>query len=59
MLVIEVDGAVHNTKFQVERDIGRSLFLQGLEIKVIRFTNDEIERDMPAVLKKIRSELSS
>jgi very-short-patch-repair endonuclease len=45
-LVIEIDGGFHSTKEQQEYDIGRTAELNYWEIEVIRFTNDEIEKDI-------------
>ncbi len=42
MLVIEVDGGVHNTREQQEYDEGRTAELEAYGIKVIRFTNLQI-----------------
>jgi very-short-patch-repair endonuclease len=52
-LVIEVDGGIHKTEDQKEYDIGRTAELSYWEIKVIRFTNEEIENDIKQVIKKI------
>jgi very-short-patch-repair endonuclease len=52
-LVIEVDGDIHNTKDQIEYDIGREAELLNWGIKVIRFTNEEVITDVYLVRKKI------
>jgi very-short-patch-repair endonuclease len=52
-LVIEVDGGFHKSKDQIEYDIGREGELENWDIKVIRFTNEEIESDINKVLKEI------
>ena len=52
-IVIEVDGGVHNEKEQKEYDEGRTVDLNNMGIRVIRFTNDEVEKEMGIVLKKI------
>ena len=41
-LVIEVDGGIHKSKNQEEYDIGREAELENWDLKVIRFTNEEI-----------------
>ncbi|WP_188049501.1 UvrD-helicase domain-containing protein [Flavobacterium sp. GP15] len=56
-LIIEVDGEYHFTKEQVLLDQERTLFLNGLGYKVIRFTNDEVLKNIPFVLDKIAKEL--
>ncbi|RIH66377.1 endonuclease domain-containing protein [Mariniphaga sediminis] len=65
-LVIEVDGGIHKSKEQKDYDIGREGELKSWEIKVIRFTNEEIENNITQVIKEIeevckerQSELSS
>lgn len=65
-LVIEVDGGIHKSRDQAEYDIGGEAELDEWGIKVIRFTNEEIGRDIDLVkdqiveiCKKRRSELLS
>lgn len=53
-LVIEIDGEIHISKEQKEYDIGRTAELNYWGIEVIRFTNDEIKKDINSVLKKIK-----
>jgi very-short-patch-repair endonuclease len=53
-LVIEVDGEIHKKPEQREYDIGREEELERLDIKVIRFTNEEIETDIGLVLNTIK-----
>jgi very-short-patch-repair endonuclease len=50
-LVIEIDGPVHAG--QTEYDHARQENLEELGLTVIRFTNDEIENELDAVLPKI------
>lgn len=52
-LVIEVDGGIHKSKDQLEYDIGREAELNYWDIKVIRFTIEEIEDNINKVIKKI------
>jgi very-short-patch-repair endonuclease len=52
-LVIEVDGDIH--KFKEEYDNERTRYLEDSGLKVIRFTNLEIENRIEEVLQKIRS----
>jgi len=42
-LMIEVDGAIHNTRDQKEYDIGREAELENWGIKLVRFSNEDIE----------------
>lgn len=47
-VAIEIDGPVHAD--QAEADRLRQQFLESRNIAVLRFTNDDIERDLPRVL---------
>jgi leucyl-tRNA synthetase len=59
-LIIEIDGAYHETFEQIEKDNERTLLLeQKYNFKVIRFTNDEIEKDLDNVLINIKKELNN
>ena len=53
-LCIEVDGEIHQRTDVFEKDIERTSFFFINGIKVIRFTNDEIENDISDVLERIR-----
>jgi leucyl-tRNA synthetase len=55
-LVIEVDGSVHNDT--EEHDEGRSYEIAQRGFTVIRFTNNEVEKDLKTVLQKIKQELT-
>jgi len=55
-LVIEIDGGIHLTSEQKERDENRTFELENLGLKVIRFDNDTIIHDyqkFESVLNKI------
>ena len=52
-LVIEVDGEIHKTKDQSEYDLGREAELENWGLKVIRFTNEEIEYNFGHVITEI------
>jgi very-short-patch-repair endonuclease len=43
-LVIEVDGSIHDG--QVDQDVARQQYLESLGLRVLRFTNDEILREI-------------
>lgn len=58
-LVIEIDGDSHFENKAIEYDITRTKFLNSLNTKVIRFTNEEIFSDIENVLKKIAKQLST
>jgi len=51
-LVVEVDGDVHD--LQKEEDERREKALSALGLRVIRFGNDEVVRDVSAVVGKIK-----
>ena len=53
-LCIELDGSVHDSDEQQQRDAERTMFLNQNRIKVIRFKNEEIEEDIEKVLSTIR-----
>jgi very-short-patch-repair endonuclease len=57
MLVIEVDGSVHEEIKQSERDEQRTIILKRLELREIRFTNDEVIHHTDQVIRKIEAEL--
>ncbi|MCW8813757.1 MAG: endonuclease domain-containing protein [Ignavibacteriaceae bacterium] len=55
-LVVELNGEPHFDKETKKYDKARTLYLNGLNIKVIRFENVEILRALENVLNKISSE---
>ena len=55
-VVIEVDGPVH--AHQLEYDDVRAETLQRLGYRVLRWTNDQIEHDLDAVLAALREYLT-
>jgi very-short-patch-repair endonuclease len=52
-LVIEVDGEIHVDK--IDYDDGRSAEMEKFGIKVIRFTNFEVENNIGKVIKRIET----
>jgi very-short-patch-repair endonuclease len=58
MLVIEVDGSVHDETSQKERDEQRTIIMKRLGIKEIRFSNEAVINKTDQVIKKIEAELS-
>lgn len=52
-LVIEIDGDSHYTNEGIEYDAQRTAVLNGYELTVIRFRNDEIKDNFEAVWKQI------
>ena len=56
-LIIEVDGGIH--QIQKQYDVARSNELESYGIKVLRFTNIEILKNLDEVLLRIKNELNS
>lgn len=52
-LIIEIDGDYHNTNEQKEKDIERTQILNCNDIRVIRFTNEDIINNIENVLLEI------
>jgi len=55
-LVIEVDGDIHD--LQKEEDARREKALSELGLRVVRFGNDEVVRNVSAVVGRIRDSIS-
>jgi len=53
-LIVEVDGSIHN--IQQEYDADREAYLKAHGFRIIRFTNDEVNKDLKSVLQKIVQE---
>ena len=51
-LVVEVDGDIHD--LQQEEDTRREKTLHELGLKIVRFRNDEVVKDLSAVVGEIR-----
>ena len=51
-LVVEVDGSIHNRQRSADRERERILKAQGCSI--IRFDNNSVDEELPAVMKKIK-----
>ncbi|MBK6645176.1 MAG: DUF559 domain-containing protein [Anaerolineales bacterium] len=52
-LVVEVDGDVHD--LQKEEDERREKVLAEMGLRIVRFRNDEVVRDVSAVVGRIRA----
>ena len=52
-LAIELDGETHMSRDEKLYDIERTKYLNGNDIKVIRFWNGDIENNLKSVLEKI------
>lgn len=57
-LVIEIDGLQHFEKDSKEYDDVRTNYFKGFNIKVLRFTNAEINTNIDGVLQRIFEELN-
>ena len=55
-LVVEIDGDIHYQKS--EYDDGRTAEMERYFIKVIRFTNTEVEKNIESVIKRIKYEVN-
>lgn len=55
-LAVELDGGFHRKR--KEYDEGRTEFLKSLNIKVMRFWNQEIVDDVDVVMEKIKREMT-
>ncbi len=55
-LVVEVDGDIHD--LQKEEDERREKVLSALGLRVVRFKNDEVVRNLMVVVTKIREIIS-
>jgi very-short-patch-repair endonuclease len=53
-LCVEVDGGVHEEPGQKAKDEVRSKVLAAFGIRVLRFSNEEVLRDTPLVLRRIQ-----
>ena len=57
LLVVEVDGGVHRGRAEVDAQRQRALELTG--VRFVRFSATEVERDVRAVLDRLREFLDS
>lgn len=54
MLIVEIDGAYHNSPEQEEMDKNRQAWLELMGYKVIRFTNEEILFDIENTMNIVK-----
>jgi very-short-patch-repair endonuclease len=52
-LVVELDGSHHYSQVGVEYDKVRSKIFEAVNVKVLRFKNEEIKNDIKSVLERI------
>jgi very-short-patch-repair endonuclease len=56
-LIVEVDGATHSTDEEIARDAARSAALGAQGFTILRFTNDDVFRNLVGVLETVRARL--
>ncbi len=54
LLVVEVDGGIHDEKDQKEYDQARTYQMNELGLRVIRFSNEEVWNEIEKVVEEIR-----
>ena len=52
-LVVELDGGIHETPEQADRDQNREVYLRENRLQVLRFTNEQILEEPESVLREI------
>ena len=57
-VVIEVDGDTHAEEDQKTRDEERERYLESLGLQVIRYTNQEVLKNLDGVLEDLNKKLS-
>ena len=57
MLVIEIDGSVHNDPSNKENDQVRQQDLENFGFRILRFTNSQVFNNIDFVVEKIKQEL--
>ena len=58
-LVIEVDGSIHLLPEVLETDIEKQKYLESEDLRVLRFTNDQIFYNLETVLETINQTINS
>ena len=58
-IAIELDGSVHDNAEAKRRDAERTAWLEAQGIRVIRFRNEDVERDLDDVIERIRVEIDA
>lgn len=57
-LIIEIDGGQHNTDSNIKYDKQRTEFLKTLGFNVIRFWNNDIDKNIDGVIQQIEMHIS-
>lgn len=58
-LIVEIDGDTHATKEAVEYDQKRTRYLSSLGYTVIRYTNDDIIKNIQGVFEDLQSRVNA
>jgi very-short-patch-repair endonuclease len=58
-IAVELDGGVHADPSQATYDAERTAHLESFGIRVLRFTNEQVENDLDAVLAEIKAAIAS
>ena len=58
-LIVELDGAHHGEPTQQDYDARRTWWLERQGFRLLRFRNEQVDTDWPAVVKAIRKALNS
>jgi very-short-patch-repair endonuclease len=56
-LIVELDGAPHFSILKEDEEAERTRYLEGLRLRILRFENRVVRRDLEFVLHRIREEL--
>ncbi len=56
-LVVEIDGSIHDTEIQKERDENRTYMIEELGLTVIRFGNQMVMEDINKVFTEIEKHI--
>ena len=57
-LIIEIDGGYHNDILQQQEDRIRQNWLESMDYKVIRFTNEEVFYNIETVISTIKGNIN-
>jgi len=55
-LIVEIDGEAHNNSVNNEYDYKRTTELEELGLKIIRFSNEEVFKNLELILEAIKQE---
>jgi very-short-patch-repair endonuclease len=58
-LVIELDGSIHEEAIQKENDVERDKTLSEMGLRVVRFKNEEVLRNLSQVITKVKVLIST